>query len=196
MVQRASAGPAGLEIAEQQVKQRQIPFRLCIVGINRLHLTVGGDGVIDAAHLRERRRLVDQGHDEVRPKRQRLVEPGQRLLVPAEILERRADIVADIRICRIELVRAATCADGFIKPPQRVQRDGALLHESCLTGGKRVALVEASQRLGRAMQAKQQDAAAKGGACIAGFGLEHALVTGERVGQLSQLHQRVAATCP
>src|SRR6185437_15649341 len=112
---RLARGPAGFEIAVEEIEMRGAKRGVGVVGIDRPGALIGRGGAGHIAKLDLRIGEVVEGFHVVRTQIAGLLQPWQRLLIAAEFVEEDADIVAGGGICRFELVR--TLAVGEARSP-------------------------------------------------------------------------------
>ncbi len=167
--------PTGLEIAAQQIEQRQRPFRLGVTGIDRARPAVDRHGLVETMQVRERRALVAERADIGRPALQRAIEPGQRVLVAAEPVQDRAGIVANLGAGGIEAMRAFDVGQRLLRTLEIMEREGAHLQGRRVVRLQLVRHLQVGQRVGRASRPLQQRAGIVGGVAVARVELHHML---------------------
>jgi hypothetical protein len=136
---RLTSGPAGLEIAGQELKLGQEIGDIGIIRIDRLRSHVGGHGLVKPQRFGERIGLVDQQRDRVRLERKRPVEPRQRFVIAAQLEQRCSDIVADLRTCALVRIGPQICLQRVVEPLQVVQHEAALFEHRAVVGQQQVA---------------------------------------------------------
>ena len=99
-----------------------IPVCLGVFRVKLLHTAVQYERFVEPVKFTEREGLVDKSRHEVRSQVQRPVEPLQRLLVPAELLQSRTDIVTYGGIRRVQCLGPPAVGQSFLKSIEFVQR--------------------------------------------------------------------------
>src|SRR5690348_6292481 len=107
-------GPAGFEISRREIAKRYVPLGDRVVEPTRLHAFVERKNVVEAMKLMQRDDLVVEGGYVVRPNLECLVEPSQRLFIPAKPSQRHTDRVASLGVFGIELVRTFAVGQGLL----------------------------------------------------------------------------------
>ncbi len=192
---RLAPDPAGLEIAGQHVKQRQIPFRVGVGRIDRPDLKDGRDRLIQPAKLNQRQGLVDPRHDEAWLSA-RLVEPWQRFFVPTEHLQRSADIVADLGAARTERVRPPLIEQSFLESLQPPQHKAPLLEHQGMAGMQSVAAIKVGKRFLEPLKVTQDRSTPKHGVAVTRIERQHMTIGQQGHVRALQLEQSVGKAAP
>ena len=133
-----------------------VPVRLCIRWVERLHLTVDCESFGEPVKLRERGCLVGESARIVRPKSKSDVEPRQSFGVAAHPLQYRADIVAVVCIGRVQRLRPPNIGQSVLQPVKTELRDRALLKRRSAIGSNLIAPIKTGKRLLKAPQLQKK----------------------------------------
>ncbi len=109
----------------QHLQQSKIPLGADIAGIDHLDLFIGRAGFVEPVKIAQRHRLVVERVDKIRPKRDRPIEPGQRVFLAAEQLQGDGHAVAAVGIAGIKRVRPLIDGDDLLELPQAQHAFGA-----------------------------------------------------------------------
>jgi len=135
-----------------------IPVCLGVFRVKLLHTAVQYERFVEPVKFTEREGLVDKSRHEVRSQVQRPVEPLQRLLVPAELLQSRTDIVTYGGIRRVQCLGPPAVGQRFLKSIEIVQRQATPNQGRRMVGLQFVTPVKNDQSLFEALQLEQNKA--------------------------------------
>ena len=132
---------------------------LGIVRIEDLYTMIDLERLVEPMKLSERKALVDEDFDKIRPPLEGLVEPLQPLIISTEPQQRVADIVAGDRIGRIERVGPPVVGQAFVQSLQVAQRTRAHLQRQRAIRLQFVAQAEVEKRLLEPLRLMEKDPA-------------------------------------
>ena len=156
----------------------------------------GCKGLIEAPKLGQGEGLVDQRGHAIRSQGDGLVEPWQRVFVPAQQLQRRADIVAGLVIERVQRMRPQKIGQGVFVLFHVEQHEATLFDDGRLMRAQVVAAIEVRQRLVEPSELEQNTAAAIERVCMGRVELQDMLIADEAFGIAVELGQCVAVMDP
>src|ERR1700729_3788185 len=107
--------PAGLEITVQQLNEGDVPVGSGVFRLNLFHMTVQHERFVELVKFSERESLVVESPHEAWSQTQRPIEPFDRLLVAAELLQSRSDVVTYVGIGRVQRMGPPVVGQRFLK---------------------------------------------------------------------------------
>ena len=174
----------------------ELPGRLGVSGIKFRHAPIGLGGLVEAAKVKQRKALVEQHVDEVRPQCQRLVEPPQAFVISVEPEQRIAHVVAGERIGRIERMRADVVGKTVLITPQRPQHARPHLQCRGVVRSQPVANVGLQKRLVEALELMQNNGALIGRFPMVRVELQGVLKAQKRIAGPADRRERDAELFP
>jgi hypothetical protein len=193
---RLVSGPAGFELACQQMRKRRIPLGQRVIQLQRLHAIVEREDLVETMQVKQRDNLVVEGRYQVRLGLKSLVEPSQRLLIPTKPAQRRADIVARIGVVGIKLMRPFAFGQRCLEPFQVVERPRARLQRRGMVRQHLIGKIKTGNRLLVPGELVEQRPALVERARMIWVALEHVLKAEQRLIKARKLHQNVAELSP
>ncbi len=119
-------GPAGGEIAGQQMAQTFAPMRIGVVGADRLRMSEAGQRFVEVLQFDQRGAAAGECFGESWADCQRAIDVGQSLVKPAQLAQRDAAAVQRVGVIGAERQSAVVAGQCFIGAAEFAQHDAAV----------------------------------------------------------------------